>query len=135
MCAPWRREGHLGRFGVFGPSWKTPPASNLHSRLRSRKMGGSIFGRTARIWKITSAWPATIPETGETEKHTNCTPPRGPWGGYRGGFFSLILISLLEMRSTRFEARGLGGFIGFGAMDVTKPYEFIRFGGRLGGAL
>ena len=32
------------------------------------------------------------------------------------------------MRSTRFEARGLGGFIGFGDMDVTKPYEFIGFG-------
>ena len=108
-CAPSRREGHLGRFGVFGPSWKTPPASNHHIRLRSRKMGGSIFGRKARISKITSAWPATIPETGETEKHTNCTHTRGPWRGYRGGFFSLILISLLEMRSTRFEARGLGG--------------------------
>ena len=40
------------------------------------------------------------------EQHT----PRGPWRGYRGGFFSLILISLLEMRSTRFEARGLGRF-------------------------
>ena len=33
-CAPSRREGHLGRFGVFGPSWKTPPASKPHSRLR-----------------------------------------------------------------------------------------------------
>ncbi len=32
------------------------------------------------------------------------------------------------MRSTRFEARSLGGFIGFGAMDVTKPYKFIGFG-------
>ena len=32
------------------------------------------------------------------------------------------------MRSTRFEARSLGGFIGFGGLEVTKPYEFIGFG-------
>ena len=54
-CAPSRREGRLGRFGVFGPSWKTHPASNHHIRLRSRKMGGSTFGRKARTFKITSA--------------------------------------------------------------------------------
>ena len=32
------------------------------------------------------------------------------------------------MRSTRFEARSFGGFIGFGAMEVTKLYKFIGFG-------
>ncbi len=112
-CEPSRREGHLGRFGVFGPSWETPPASNHHIRLRSRKMGGSIVGRKARIYKITSAWPATIAETGEGGRQTNNTHPREPWRGYRGGVFSLILISLFEVRSTRFEARGLGGFAGW----------------------
>ena len=103
--AIWADLAFSGRLG------KTPPASNPHIRLRSRKMGGSNFGRKARIYKINSAWPATIPESGEAEKHTNSTPPWGLWRGYRGGFFSLISISLLEIRSTRFEARGLGGFL------------------------
>ena len=54
-------------------------------------------------------------------------PPRGPWRGYRGGFFSLILISLLEMRSTRFEARGLGGLTQTKASEL-KLHSFFPQG-------
>ncbi len=36
-------------------------------------------------------------------------PPPGALEGIKGGF--LFYFTLLEMRSTRFEARGLGGFL------------------------
>ena len=81
MCAPSRREGHLGGFGVFGPSWKTPPASNLHSRLRSRKMSGSTFGRLTRNFGILAAYPAAITRAGEHERATNSPARQGPGGG------------------------------------------------------
>ena len=41
-------------------------------------------------------------------------PPPGALEGIKGRFLFFILISLLEMRSTRFEARGLGGFLSSG---------------------
>ena len=47
-------------------------------------MGGSTFGRKARIFKILAAYPAAISEAGEREKLTN-TPPGGP-GGDKGKF-------------------------------------------------
>ena len=48
--------------------------------VRSRKMGGSTFGRKARTFKITAAYPATIPEAGEGERGTNNQARQGPGG-------------------------------------------------------
>ena len=109
MCAPSRREGHLGRFGVFGPSGKTPPASN-HDKAAITKNGWFNFWALDPKPLDFRPVPCCDLRGGPGRKTNEQCPPRGPWRGYRGGFFSLILISLLEMRSTRFEARGLGGF-------------------------
>ena len=55
---------------------------------------GSTFGRKARTFKITAAYPATIPEAGETERHTNNETRQGPGGGV--GEVDLINFNLLN---------------------------------------
>ncbi len=83
----------VGARRPFGPIWRfravleTFPASNLHSRLRSRKMGGSIYGRLIRNLGIFARFPAAITEAGEAERQTNNVPPRGALEGISGRFF------------------------------------------------
>ncbi len=89
-------------------------------------MGGSTFGRLTRNLGIFARYPAAITQAGEAEKETNKCTPRGLGGDKTEVSFSLILISLLEMRSTRFEAKGFGG------LNSTSPRGGCRFPGPRG---
>ncbi len=61
--------------------------------------------------------PAAITEAGKAETSTN-EPLPGALEGIKGKFLLFILISLLDMRSTLFEARGLGGLVFAGPLPL-----------------